>query len=168
MNFNRWYGAAVLACILFWLAMFSLFKGCCEQAFAREAGPGFYVEYGQSLTPVQTNTLSQEYGWGYVTGGSEYTSYTDINIHYTFEFWNIQLVPFANLKTWAIPRSNLIGGSPFCDIYTVGCEIFWNGISISVDHYCAHSVRSNSEMWKVKDYRMGQNMNEIKIRYSFN
>jgi hypothetical protein len=45
MNFNKWYGACILACILFWMAMFSLFRGCGE-AQAREKGPGFYVEYG--------------------------------------------------------------------------------------------------------------------------
>lgn len=167
MNFNKWHGYCILACILFWMAMFSLFRDCGE-AQAREAGPGFYVEYGQSLTPVQTFSISEEHGWGYVEEGSDYISYTDINVHYVFSFWNIELVPFGAVKTWAIPRSNLIGGSPFCDIYTVGCEIFWKGISISIDHYCAHSVRSSDGMWKVKDYRMGQNMNEIKVRYSFN
>jgi hypothetical protein len=167
MNFNKWYGACILACILFWMAMFSLFRGCSE-AQAREKGPGFYVEYGQSLTPVENQTITKEYGWGYVKGDSDYVAYTDINIHYTFQFWNIQLVPFANLKTWAIPSVTQLDGKPFCDIYTVGCEVFWKGISVSVDHYCAHAVRSNDEMWKVKDYRMGQNMNEIKIRYSFN
>jgi len=149
------------------MVMFFLFRGCGE-AQAREKGPGFYAEYGQSLTPVQTFSISEEHGWGYVEGRSDYISYTDINVHYVFSFWNIELVPFGAVKTWAVPSSVILGGKPFCDIYTIGLEIFWKGISISIDHYCAHSVRSSDGMWKVKDYRMGQNMNEIKIRYSFN
>ena len=162
MNFNRWYGIAVLACIMFWLMMFSLFKGCCEQAQAREAGPGFYVEVGQSLTPVQN------YYADYEGNRFNYISYTDINLHYTFSFWNIQLTPFTSIKTWAVPSITQLNGKPFCDIYTIGCEVVWNRISIIIDHYCAHAVFSTSELWQTKDYRMGQNMNEIKIRYSFN
>lgn len=114
------------------------------------------------MTPVET------YYAGYDGTEHNYISYTDINIHYVFGFWGVELVPFGGLKTWFIPSSSVLGGRPFCDIYTIGLEVHWGDFSITADHYCAHSVYSTKDMWKVKDYRMGQNMNEIKIRYSFN
>lgn len=133
--------------------------------FAYEKGIGGYVEFGQSLEPVETHTMTT---FGKSENYSNYIAYTDINLHYVFQINNIQIVPFTSIKTWMISSNTILKNKPFCDIYTLGIETKYKGVSFIIDHYCAHSVYSNYEMWQVKDYRMGQNMTEAKLRYSFN
>jgi hypothetical protein len=131
------------------------------QGYAYEKGPGFYAEFGRSL--LDTHYMNQ------VGDSKQYVSYTDLEVHYVFQFWNIQLIPYGGVKTWFLSGDNVFrGGKPFCDIYSFGSKIKYGNAIIYYEHYCAHQVYSNKEMWKVEDYRMGQNSDRIAIRYEFN
>lgn len=147
------------------IVLFVLFAIQSQAVQVYQKGIGGYIEYGQSLEPVKTYSFTYDED---PEENSTYIGFTDINLHYVFQAWNVQFIPFTSVKMWVEPHATQFYGEPFCDIYTVGAEILWNNISLTVDHYCAHPVHSNEENWQVRDYRMGQNMTEFKIRYSFN
>jgi len=131
-----------------------VFIVCFISSFAQayEKGAGFYVEYGRDLY--------------------KYTSYTEIEIHYRFKFWNIELKPYGITKTWfLVEKSDEIGafrGNPFCDIYTVGTEIKYEGLSFFYEHNCAHRVYSQNDMWQTEEYKISGNSDIIGVRYQFN
>ena len=118
-----------------------------------EKGIGGYIEYGQSIEKIQASYKDKTSD--IILLEPQYIVFTEINLHYVFQIWNIQLIPFASIKTWSAYDTNILKGSPFCDIYTVGSEVLWNDISIVLDYYCAHPVYSNEESWQVENYRMG-------------
>lgn len=146
MNFNRWYGLCILACIMFWMAMFSLFRGCGE-AQAREAGPGFYVEAGKD---IDINI-----------------AYTELQIGYNFNLWGIFLVPYGNQKTWFEIKDS--SGRPFKDIYTVGVQLIIGDLTFDFSHFCSHNVASeNSDYIRSYSPPLEGTMSRFSARYSFN
>ena len=125
----------------------------CINVYARESGPGFYAEYG-------TDTITK-------------TSYTEINIHYTWKPFGIELSPYGVQKTWFNRTSKWdigIEGKPFCDIYTVGFEIKYEGVSFAVEHFCAHKVLCGDDYMgnAAPECRVDANGNLFKIRYTWN
>lgn len=145
-----------------------VFLICFISSFAQayEEGVGFYAEYGKSFVEAftaKTNNNESDIPTDYTI------SYTELEIHYVFKFWNIELIPYGGTKTWFISGDNIFrDGKPFCDIYFFGTKINYKNISFYYEHYCAHPVYSNYTMWMIEDYRMGQNSDKIAVRYQYN
>ncbi|HAX18415.1 MAG TPA: hypothetical protein DCY00_07470 [Actinobacteria bacterium] len=126
---------------------------------AYEEGPGFYAEYGKDIYSNVT--------------------YTDIEIHYTLKFWQLELQPYGATETWFISGENLIsGGKPFLDIYSWGARIIYNNISFEYEHFCAHPVMSDylierkekATVYTINNNNglLGDNSDRFSIRYQFN
>jgi len=131
------------------------------QTKAYESGPGFYAEFGKDFY----NSIT----------------YTDIEIHYIFKFWEIELMPYGGTKTWFTSKDNVLkGGNPFLDTYSFGAKIMYDNITIVYNHYCAHPVSSyydgdyskkhpnEKAPYYIEDGVAGGNSDMLIIRYAYN
>lgn len=102
--------------------------------------------------------------------------FTELGINYRYiSEYQIGINFYGKQKTWFIvPKKDYIRGNPFCDIYTVGLEICFLGMSIFYEHYCAHDVYSSEAMWENDQYRINNNRGQSSngdlfgIRFKFN
>lgn len=136
-----------------------VFLICFISSFAQayEKGAGFYAEYGKDFTTDVT--------------------YTDLEVHYIFKFWEIELIPYGGTQTWFISDNTLIfGGKPFLDVYSWGIKTKWNNIIFQYEHFCAHPVMTDyikkregtATTYTVKDGMMGGNSDRFSVRYQYN
>ena len=125
--------------------------------FAYEEGPGFYAEYSKDFYSDIT--------------------YTDIEVHYTLKFWQLELQPFGGTQTYFISNDSLIfGGKPFLDVYSWGSRLKYKNIIFQYEHFCAHPVMSDytrsredeATIYSVNNGMMGENSDRFSIRYEFN
>lgn len=95
-------------------------------------------------------------------------SVTEIIIRYKYYYNNWFAGLYGKQKTWFL-TNNYIKGNPYCDIYTVGLEVGYKGITIWLEHYCAHDVFSKWEMWE-ETYQLDErcSCNIMGITYKFN
>jgi len=64
--------------------------------------------------------------------------YIDLGINYT---WSIFYVG-GDIKTYMIPRSDILNFLPFYTFYTFDTGIKINGLTVGYQHGCAHSVNA--------------------------
>jgi hypothetical protein len=93
-------------------------------------------------------------------------AYTELQIGYSFKFYNLYIMPYANQQTWFEYRD--LKGYPFNDIYKIGTEFKFENIKIDLSHFCSHKVISeNSEfIYNYKPPADG-NLTKLSIRYEF-
>jgi len=72
---------------------------------------------------------------------------TDIGLSYDYNVYDLTLTPFTNINTWMAHKENSFFNYPFRDIYTLGIIANYKNFTLSIDHYCSHSVYS-SKVWE--------------------
>ena len=106
---------------------------------------------------------------GYIEIGKDINSnisYTELQIGYNFYLSDFIIYPYGNQMTWFEFYDRK--GNPFRDIYTIGIDTKYKGLTFNLSHFCSHFVRSDYEQYhRYNDVPLGGRLTKISVRYDY-
>ena len=106
---------------------------------------------------------------GYIETGKDIYSnvaYTEMQIGYIFRPFNFIIYPYGNQITWFEFYDKK--GNPFRDIYTIGIDTKYKGLTFNLSHFCSHFVQSDYEQYhRYSDVPLGGRLTKMSVRYDY-